>query len=98
MAREISRRLDIAQRTLTVDVEDDFGVVSHHTIPLAGDVCPLCKNAIPGTQGSPDVEASVTAILAATLAVTDGLIKQLEPMQHPDIQKVVQKAKAKRGN
>ncbi len=96
MAKVLSRRLDIAQRTVTVDVEDCFGVLHTHTIPLTGDRCFHCKQAMPGTSGSTNVEATVTAIIASMGTMEDELIAKLEPLQTSEIQRHVQTAKAMR--
>lgn len=98
MAKEIRRRLDIASRSVIVEVEDDFGIVTPHTIPLTGDVCAHCGCVIPGTKGSPDVEASAAAVVAHVDGIMDQVIAQLEKIAHtsPEIQQHVDRAKAKR--
>lgn len=94
MARELSRKYDIASRSVSVTVEDYFGHVSHHTIPLTGDSCPHCGVVMVG--GSEDIEASISAVIAHVSEVGDALISKLEKVKHPGIQKHVERAKAVR--
>ena len=98
MAKEISRTFDIASLSVVVRVENDFGHVTPHTIPLTGDKCAHCGLIIPGTKGSPDVAASVAAVLAHVDEVMGHVIARLEPIAHtsPEIQQHLERAKAKR--
>lgn len=75
MAREIQRRINIAARTVTVDVQDVFGNVTHHTIPLFGDCCPTCGMAAPG--GTKDFKASADAIVQHVTEVESVLLEKL---------------------
>lgn len=86
----------MATRTVSVDVEDYFGVVTTHTIPLVGDCCSLCNRVFPGNDGSADIEASVAQVVAHVRDIGDGLITKLEKSSHPEIKKHVELAKAKR--
>lgn len=86
----------MATRTLVLDVEDHFGVVSHHTIPLMGDKCPHCGTVLGGSAGSPDIEASVAQVIASVEACVNDVIAKLEKVDHPEIKKLVEGAKAKR--
>lgn len=63
-AAVIAKRLNFATRTLVVEVQDDFGTVSHHTLPLMADSCPHCGMALPSSApGTPDINAAITAVL-----------------------------------
>ena len=97
MAKELSRKYDIASRSVSVTVEDYFGHVSHHTIPLTADMCPHCGHKMPGNNGSPDVEKSIAAVLEHVRQVADDVIAKLEPISHPGIRQHVERAKAARG-
>lgn len=73
MAREIKRRFNTAARNVVIEIEDDFGNVSHHSIPLLGDTCHHCGQTLPGTSGAADVNAAA-----------EGLVKHIDGMQ-PDL-------------
>jgi hypothetical protein len=94
MAIEIQRRIDFATRTVTVDVQDIFGVITPHTIPMTGDHCPTCGCSLPGTTGSPDLEASVAAAIAHVGEIEQGFLAQLKssPNLSPDIAQAIQTA------
>ncbi len=98
MAKEIRRRIDIASLSLVVEVENDFGVVTPHMIPLTGDKCAMCGCVVLGTKGSPDIETSIQAVLSHVDNVTNDVIAKLEPIAHtsPEIKQHLDKAKAKR--
>lgn len=87
MASELERRFDWAQRVMVVDIEDDFGHVTPHTIPLTGDACSLCGHVMPG--GSADPDASVAAAIAHVDQITDDLLAKLATSKNPDVQAVV---------
>ena len=76
MAKELATRFNIAHRTVTVDVQDVFGNVTHHTIPLFGDCCPTCQMAQSG--GTNDVKASTAAIVQHVTEVETALIEKLK--------------------
>lgn len=76
MAKELAARLNIAHRSVTVDVEDIFGHVTHHTIPLFGDPCHMCQQCAPG--GTEDVDASVDAIVAHVQEIEDAVLAKLK--------------------
>lgn len=76
MAKELQRRLNIALRTVAVDVQDIFGIVTTHTVPLFGDACPTCRMAIAG--GTPDINLSVAAILANVSEIETALAGKLQ--------------------
>lgn len=74
MAKELNRRFIAATMTIVVDVEDDFGVISHHSIPLVGDMCPHCRSVI-HENGEPDIEAAVKR----AVSLIDGHIESVLP-------------------
>lgn len=76
MAKELASRKDIAQRTVIVDVQDIFGNVTHHTVPLTGDGCPLCKRCAPG--GSQDIDASIDSIVAHVTEIENDVLAKLK--------------------
>lgn len=76
MAKELATRLNIAHRTVTVDVQDIFGNVTHHTIPLFGDPCPTCQMAVAG--GTTDLKASAAAIVAHVTEIETALLEKLK--------------------
>jgi hypothetical protein len=93
-AREIRRRFDWAQRVMVVDIEDDFGIVTPHTIPLTGDSCVLCGHVMPG--GSTNVDLSVAVAVAGVDQTTDDLLAKLANSKNPDVQAVVLAIQLKR--
>jgi hypothetical protein len=98
MAKEIARHVNLHTRTVVVEVEDDFGVVSRHTIPLIGDCCSMCGHQFPGSNGTPDVEASIAQAVAHVDGIMDEMIPKLEKVAHssPQIKEHVERAKAKK--
>jgi hypothetical protein len=76
MAIELATRLNIAARTVTVDVQDIFGNVTHHTIPLFGDPCPTCQMCAPG--GSTDLKASTAAVVAHVTEIETAVLEKLK--------------------
>lgn len=76
MAKEIARRIDIAARTVTIDVQDIFGCVTHHTVPLFGDACPMCQMALAG--GTPDLNATAAAVLAGVSTIENAILAKLQ--------------------
>lgn len=76
MAKELQRRVNISLRNVAIDVEDIFGIVTTHTVPLFGDACPTCGMSAAG--GSPDIGASVAAILANVTEVETALAAKLK--------------------
>jgi hypothetical protein len=96
MAIEIQRRVDFASRTVTVDVQDIFGIITPHTIPMTSDHCPMCGGALAGTTGSPDLEASVAAAVAHINDIELGFIAQLKSSKNisPEMLKAIQAAEA----
>jgi len=98
MAKEIRRRFNTATRHVVIDVEDDFGNVSVHSIPLTADHCSHCGQALPGTQGTTDVNATAAAIVAHVDRMMPELIAKLEQAAKgdPELLKHVQAAKARR--
>lgn len=68
--------MNVASRSLVIDVQDVFGNISHHTIPLFGDPCPMCNMAVAG--GSTDINASVAAIVAHVMEVENALLGKLK--------------------
>ena len=98
MAREIKRRFNIPMRQVVVEIEDDFGHVTPHSISLIGDTCISCGQTLPGTSGSADVNASAKAIVGHVDGMMPDLIAKFEAAAQgdPELLKVVQAAKAKR--
>ncbi len=79
MSKEVSRRIDFSSRTVTVDIEDIFGVISHHTIPLIADHCLYCGSKKEnGSKGSPDVEASISAAILHVSEIENDVVSKLE--------------------
>jgi len=78
-ATVIAKRLNLATRTLVLDVQDDFGTLSQHTLPLMADSCPHCGFAMPASlQGTPDINAAITAVLASVDQNTADLTTKLQ--------------------
>ena len=98
MAKEIKREFNTAARQVTIHIEDDFGNVSKHSIALTADHCSHCGQALPGTQGSPDVNASAAAMVAHVDGMMPGLIAKFEAAAQgdPELLKHVQAVKARR--
>lgn len=76
MAKELALRLNIAHRSVTVDVQDIFGNITHHTVPLFGDPCPTCQMAVAG--GTTDLKASTAAIVQAVTDIETALLGKLK--------------------
>lgn len=97
-AKEIKRKFNIAHRQVVIEVQDEFGHVSTHSIPLLSDHCEHCGQALPGTNGTADVNATALATVAHVDSLMDDLIQKLEVAANGDqeLLKVVQAAKAKR--
>jgi hypothetical protein len=97
MSKELARRFVPATMTVVVDVEDDFGTVSHHTIPLVGEQCPFCKTVI-HDNGVPDIEAAALKAVAHVDANIDAVLPQLEKAaaSHPQIAAHIERLKARR--
>jgi hypothetical protein len=76
MAKEIQRRVNIALRSVAVDVQDIFGNVTTHTIPLFGDPCPTCGMALPG--GTKDLNASAQTIVDHVTEIETALAEKLQ--------------------
>ena len=98
IAREIKREFDTAARQVVIHIEDDFGHVSRHSVSLTADHCSACGQALPGTQGSADVNASAIALVAHVDGMMPELIDKFESAAKgdPELLKHVQAAKAKR--
>jgi hypothetical protein len=77
-AKELRRRVNLATRTVVVDVEDDFGIVTPHTLPLIGDHCPHCGSQLPGNSGVRDMDASATAAVKHIDDITEQILPHLE--------------------
>jgi hypothetical protein len=76
MAKELASRRNMATRTVTVDVEDIFGNVTHHTIPLFGDACHICQRCAPG--GTNDIDASIDAVVAHVTEIENAVLAKLK--------------------
>ena len=75
MAKEIARRISIETRSVVIDVQDVFGTVTSHTVPLFGDCCPTCNIAVAG--GSTDINVSAVSIVQHITEVETALLKKL---------------------
>ncbi len=98
MAKEISRRFDTAARQVVIEIEDDFGNISKHSISLTADHCSHCGQALPGTKGAADVNAAAVGLVAHVDGMMPDLIAKFEAAAQGDSEllKHVQAAKAKR--
>lgn len=98
MAREIKRRFDTAARQVVIDIEDDFGNVSQHSISLTTDTCHHCGQTLPGTSGAADVNAAALGLVAHIDGMMPGLIETFEAAAQgdPELLKHVHAAKARR--
>jgi len=78
MAREIKREFDFASFHVVLHVADDFGNVSKHSISLVADKCIHCGTALPGTDGSPDVDATAKLVIARVDELMPSLIEKFK--------------------
>jgi hypothetical protein len=78
MAQELSRKFNTANRTITVEIQDDFGNVSLHTLPLTGDQCPMCKQLLPGANGVTNVPAAVKGLVDHIDQITADVLPKFE--------------------
>jgi hypothetical protein len=78
MAKELTRRFNTANRTITVEIQDDFGNISLHTLPLSGDQCPMCKHLLPGANGVTDVPTAVQGLVDHIDQITADVLPKFE--------------------
>lgn len=80
MAIEISRTYDTNLAAVIVQIQDEFGNVSPHTIHVMNSsVCPTCgTRLITAIDGSVDVDATVGQIIADTDTATTTIKQKMQ--------------------
>lgn len=86
-AKIIARRVDYARRVYTVDIRDDFDVVTPHSFPLTGDHCLHCGGQLPGSAGTPDLAAAETNAVAHIDQITSDVNAKIAKL--PDLANLV---------